>query len=46
MFAFTFCYRIRRKMSSVNNSVLHLKGGVQKEEEKHLVQMEDDLFDL
>ena len=33
-------------MSSFNNSVLQLKGGVQMEQEKWLVQMENELFNL
>ena len=33
-------------MSRLNNSILWLKGGVWIEMEKHLVQMEDKLFNL
>ena len=33
-------------MSSLNNPTLHLKGGVWTEQEKHLTQTKDELFDL
>ena len=33
-------------MSSLNNSILWLKGGVWTEQKECLVQMEDELFDL
>ena len=45
---FTFGYRIGKikQLSSLNNPILQLKGGVRTEQEKHLEQTEDKLFDL